>query len=104
MKIAVLRKGRAKLTFILAAAHAHVSFDIIRMNKPIKLAVFGTLVLAIHTDDGWEMFYLSEGGKRRLATEIFVPNFVKETEIENYIEDICHEWATEKHPNVRRLN
>ena len=74
------------------------------MNKPIKLDVFGKLVLAVQTNDGWEMFYLSEGGKRRLATEIFVPNFVKETEIEKYIEDICHEWATEKHPNVRRLN
>ena len=74
------------------------------MNNPIKLDVFGTLVLAIHTDDGWEVYYLSEGGKRRLATEIFVPSFVKETEIENYIEDICHEWATEKHPNVRRLD
>jgi hypothetical protein len=81
-----------------------VSFEINGMNKSIKLDVFGKLVLAIHTNDGWEMFYLSEGGKRRLATEIFVPNFVKETEIENYIEDICHEWATEQHPSVRRLN
>ena len=81
-----------------------VSFVIIGMNKLIKLDVFGKQVLAIHTNDGWEMFHLSEGGKRRPATEIFVPNFVKETEIENYIEDICHEWATEKHPNVRRLN
>jgi len=73
------------------------------MNKLIKLDVFGKQVLAIHTNDGWEMFHLSEGGKRRPATEIFVPNFVKETEIENYIEDICHEWATERHPNVQRL-
>jgi hypothetical protein len=72
------------------------------MNKTIKLDVFGKLVLAINTNDGWEMFYLSEGGKRRLATEIYVPKFVKETEIENYIEDICHEWATEKHPNDLR--
>ena len=87
-----------------AAPHPETSFGFIRMNKPIKLDVFGTIVLAIHTNDGWEVFYLSEGGKRRLATEIFVPRFVKETEIENYIEDICHEWATEKHPNVRRLN
>ena len=37
----------------------------------------------------------SEGAKRRLATEILIPNFVKETEIVSYIEDICHEWATE---------
>ena len=83
---------------------AAVSFDLIRMNKPIKLDVFGIPVLAVHTNDGWEIFYIGEGGKRRLATEIFVPNFVEETDIENYIEDICHEWATEKHPNVRRLN
>jgi len=74
------------------------------MDKSIKLDVFGKLVIAIHTNDGWEIFYLSDSGKRRLATEIFVPNFVKETEIETYIEDICHEWATEKHSNVRRLN
>ena len=86
------------------ASQLCVSFDIIRMNKPIKLDVFGKLVLAIHTNDGWEMFYLSKDGKRRLATDIYVPNFVNEAEIENYIEDICHEWATEKHPNVRRLN
>ena len=88
----------------LRQVNRDVSFDIIRMNEPIKLDVFGKLVLSIHTNDGWEIFYLSEGGKRRLATEIFVPNFVKETELENYIEDICHEWATEKHPNVQRLN
>ena len=94
----------ANSILIRPAAHYHVCFDIIRMNKSFKLDVFGKLVLAIHTNDGWEMFYLSEDGKRRLATEIFIPNFVKETEIENYIEDICHEWATEKHPNVRRLN
>ena len=86
------------------ASYARFSFEINGMNKSIKLDVFGKLVLAIHTNDGWEMFYLSEGGKRRLATEIFVPNFVKETEIENYIEDICHEWATEQHQSVRRLN
>lgn len=81
-----------------------ISSDIVRMNTPIKLDVFGKLVLAIHTEDGWEIYYLSEGGKRRLATEIFVPGFVKETEFENYIEDICHEWATEKYPGVRRLD
>jgi hypothetical protein len=48
-----------------------VSFAIIGMNKSIKLDIFGKLVLSIHTNDGWEMFHLSEGGKRRLATEIF---------------------------------
>ena len=74
------------------------------MNKPIKLDVFGTMIQAIRTSDGWEVYYLSEEGKRRPATEIFVPSFVKETEIDNYLDDICHEWASEKHPKVRRLD
>ncbi len=75
----------------MPAGETERSFEIIGMNKSIKLDVFGKQVLAIHTNDGWEIFYPSEGGKRRPAKEIFVPNFVKETEIENYIEDMCHE-------------
>ena len=49
------------------------------------------------------MFYLSDDGKRRPALDIFVPKIVSESEIENFLEDICHEWSTEKHNSVRRL-
>ena len=52
----------------------------------------------------WSMFYLSDDGKRRPALDIFVPKFVSESVIENFLEDICHEWTTEKHNSVRRLN
>ena len=37
------------------------------------------------------------------ALDIFVPEFVNESEIENFLADICHEWATEKNHSVRRL-
>jgi hypothetical protein len=74
------------------------------MTKPINLDVFGKYLLALRTNEGWSMFYLSDDGKRRPALDIFVPKFVSESEIENFLEDICHEWATEKHNSVRRLN
>ena len=73
------------------------------MSQSIKLDVFGKPVLALRTNEGWSMYYLSDDGKRRLAFDIFVPESVNESEIENFLADIYHEWATVKNPNVRRL-
>ena len=73
------------------------------MSKSIKLDVFGKHVLAMRTNERWSLYYLSDDGKRRPAFDIFVPQSVNETEIENFLADICHEWATEKNPNVRHL-
>ena len=73
------------------------------MSKSIKMDVFGRLVLAMQSDEGWSIYYLSGDGKRRPANDIIVPSFVNESEIENYLADLCHEWATEKYPEVRRL-
>ena len=73
------------------------------MSTPIKLHVYGKHVLAMRTNEGWSMYYLSDDGKRRPAFEIFVPESVSESEIENFLADIYHEWATEKNPIVRRL-
>lgn len=74
------------------------------MSQSIKLNVFGRLILAIQTGEGWSIFYLSGEGKRRPANDIIVPAFVNESEIESYLDDLCHEWATEKYPEVQRLN
>jgi len=73
------------------------------MSKSIKLNVFGKHVLSVRTNEGWSIFYLSNDGKRRPAHDIFVPEFVSESEIETYLADLCHEWATEKNSSVRRL-
>lgn len=32
--------------------------------------------------------------KKRTAYDIIIPEELKENEIENYIEDLLHEWAT----------
>ena len=71
---------------------------------PIKFDVFGRYVLISRTSDGWKIDYISDQGKRRPAADIFIPDFISELEIEQYLADLCHEWATEKHPFVRRMD
>ena len=72
------------------------------MNS-IKIKVYGTLVIVEKTDSGWDVFYPGTDGKKRFAENIVIPDFVDESELENYLSDLCHEWVTEKHPTVRRL-
>ena len=74
------------------------------MIKSIKLDVFGKMVLAIRKDDAWETYYLDSEGKRRIAIDILIPSFVDESSIETYLMDLCHEWASDKYPTVRRID
>ena len=71
--------------------------------KSFKFDVFGRRVLVAKTQEGWSAFYLGAEGKRRPAHDLVVPDFVTEAGLEQYLADLCHEWATERHPEVRRL-
>ncbi|MFC1880704.1 hypothetical protein ACFL2S_04280 [Thermodesulfobacteriota bacterium] len=73
------------------------------MSKLIKLEVFGRQVMAAKSGQGWQMYYWSEDGKRRPALDIMVPAFVTESEIAGFIADLCHEWATDRYPDVRKI-
>ena len=72
--------------------------------KTLRFDVYGTSVAVEKTDNGWTVFYPGADGKRRPAEDIFIPPFVSERELERYLSDLCHEWATENHPNARRLD
>ncbi len=72
--------------------------------KPILLDVFGRKVLVVRSEDSWSVFYLGNEGKRRLANDIFVPESVAECQLEQFVADLCHEWASERHPRVQRLD
>ena len=74
------------------------------MDNSIRLNVFGRQVLAVKSEDGWRLFYSSADGKRRPADDLIVPPFVAESEVVSYLEDLCHEWASDRHPEVQRLN
>ena len=70
----------------------------------MKFDVFGRAILVVETASGWATFYLGAEGKRRSATDIVVPPDILESDIEQYLSDLCHEWATDRNPNVKRID
>ena len=72
--------------------------------SPVKFDVFGRLVLVAESGGGWAAFYMGAEGKKRPAKDIVIPADILESEIEQYLGDLCHEWATEQYPTVKRLD
>ena len=70
----------------------------------IKFDVFGRDVLIVRSDSGWKAFYLGNEGKRRLARDIVIPPGVKESKLAEYLDDLCHEWASDRNSAVTRVD
>jgi hypothetical protein len=75
-----------------------------KIMKQVRLDVFGREVLVVRQDENWSVFYVGLDGKRRPAGDIMIPPIIKESEIERWLADLCHEWSTQKHPSVKRLD
>ena len=75
-----------------------------RAMKSLKFDVFDKRVLVLESEHGWSVFYLGTEGKRRRATDIVIPSDMQESQIEQYLGDLCHEWASDKYPDVKRLD
>lgn len=72
--------------------------------KTLKFDVFGWDVAVVKTESGWQAYYLGNDGKRRPASDIIVPANIAETEIGQYLDDLCHEWATDRNKSVNRVD
>jgi len=72
--------------------------------KTLKFDVYGRFVLIEETAGGWRAFYLGSEGKRRPARDIIVPPNIQESEIAQYLDDLCHEWATDRNNSVNRVD
>ena len=72
--------------------------------KALRFDVFGYQVLITASTNGWLTFYFGAEGKRRSAPDIVIPPDMPESEIAQYLDDLCHEWATEQHPCVKQLD
>lgn len=72
--------------------------------ETIKFDIFGRKVLEVVRSDGqWLTFYCGNGGVKRKATDICIPASLAEVELDEYIADIFHEWATANGNKIRRL-
>lgn len=69
----------------------------------IKFDVFGRQIAVESSDSGWQVYFLGDEGKRRLARDVLIPSSVTETELEGYLFDVFHESASADHPEVKRL-
>jgi hypothetical protein len=72
--------------------------------KTLKFDVFGRDVAIVKTDSGWQAFYTGSEGKRRPAKDIIFPSNITESEMAQYLDDLCHEWATDRNKNVNRVD
>ncbi len=66
--------------------------------------VFGKLLGVKKSADGWQVFRVDlAGGKHPRLHEMVIPDFVNEEEILGWFDDIYHEAASNKHPQVFRV-
>jgi hypothetical protein len=72
--------------------------------KTLKFDVFGRDIAIVKIESGWQAFYLGNDGKRRPANDIIVPSNIAEAEIAQYLDDLCHEWATDRNKSVNRVD
>ncbi len=54
--------------------------------------------------NAWSVFYVGPDGKKRPAKDIIVPFAVAESELVEYLADLCHEWASARFPDVTRTD
>jgi hypothetical protein len=59
-----------------------------------KLCVFGRQLLVAHEEGGWRVYLMGADGKKRLAPEIPIPSHITEPELQGYLEDFLHEFAS----------
>ena len=68
----------------------------------LKFDVFGRLLIAETSADGWITYYSEHDGKRRPAN-IPIPTHLDVAGITQYLDDLFHESATPENPTVRLL-
>jgi hypothetical protein len=66
-----------------------------------QLEIFGRHFVATRAEDGWAVYYPGAEGKRGPRFEIPIPHdIVSPEELLRYLADLCHEWASPRHPDV----
>jgi len=70
----------------------------------IKFDIFGKRIIEVErSNNEWLAFYRGNNGVKRKAEGISIPASIKESELETYLADIFHEWATIERNEVKRL-
>ena len=66
----------------------------------MRIRAFGRELEITRTDDSWAIFDVGNEGKKRPARDIVVPPGISEEELLVFLEDLLHEHASERYPDV----
>lgn len=67
----------------------------------LEFDVFGHRLLVKRVDERWVALYPGSDGKHRPADDILIPPDIPDAELERHLTDLCHEWASPGHSEVR---
>lgn len=70
----------------------------------MKFDIFGRKELeVVRSKDQWLAFYCGSGGVKRRAEDIAIPASLDESELDEYIADVFHEWASASRDKIKRV-
>nr|WP_234401253.1 hypothetical protein [Pseudoalteromonas sp. T1lg23B] len=58
----------------------------------------------IKLEQQWLLFIESDSGIRSRVYDVVIPPDLDESELASYLDDIYHEFASEKHPRVVKVS
>lgn len=64
--------------------------------------VFGMKMSVQRKDNKWLLFSESDTGVKARVYDVVIPSDLTENELVGYLDDMYHEFATEKHPSATR--
>ncbi|REL35709.1 hypothetical protein DXX92_10360 [Thalassotalea euphylliae] len=70
----------------------------------IKFDVFGKKMSVMKKELEWQLFNDSETGIHTRVYDVVIPSDLNESELEKYLDDIYHEYSSERYSRVKRLN
>ncbi len=66
----------------------------------IKFSVFGKQMFVLKKNEEWQLFNESDTGICSRVYDVVIPSDLDSTELGTYLDDIYHEYSSEKHPGV----
>jgi len=66
----------------------------------IKFNVFGKPMSILKKENEWLLFNESDTGLRSRVYDVVIPSDMEPRELATYLDDIYHEYATDKNPKV----
>lgn len=70
----------------------------------IKFNVFGKPMSVHKKEQEWQLFSESDTGIRSRVYDVVIPSDLDVSELGTYLDDIYHEFSSDKHPKVIKIS